>query len=112
MAMVAQDFYTLFDTFLYAPELDKVMAAQWFDENGNDKAVYTIFNNQFEPIYVGSSTDLRIRLSGHRTRSLVFEVLDEVVFVGIKYFDGDIFSFEKGYIRKIEPLLNINRYRI
>lgn len=107
--MEAKDFYTMFDDHIYAPSLDKALSREWLKDNKGKSLVYVIFDRSFTPIYVGSSEVFDKRISRHRRESEVSTVLDEVVFVGVKYAD-DIDLLEREYIHHFKPTLNKHLY--
>ncbi|MDA2110311.1 GIY-YIG nuclease family protein [Bacillus cereus] len=106
------DFVDKFDKFIEAPKFDRLFIKRWFIENENGSGVYVIFNKQFEPLYVGCSKDLKTRLPSHlhKGKRKLEGYFDEVLFIGIKYTQGDPTVLERKYIKKFEPLLNEYRY--
>lgn len=100
----------LFDDFIPAPGFQRAEIKQWFQENKSGKAVYAIFNQQFEPMYVGSTIDLKRRLPQHRYQDKIKGHFDEVLFIGIKYVEGDPLGNEKRFIRELNPKFNKYRY--
>jgi len=110
--MEAKEFYTLFDQFIFAPRFKNSDIREWFKENTKEKGVYVVFSKKFEPLYIGSSIDLKRRLPAHRHKGQrkLEGHFDDVVFIGIKYVEGDTLTVEKEYIRKLSPELNKYRY--
>lgn len=105
------NFPALFDDFIIAPSLEGSSITEGFRDSENRKGVYTVFNQHFEPLYIGSSKDLRRRLWEHRTKDKLKDHLGEVLFIGIKYIEsGDPSPAERKYIRELKPLLNRHRY--
>lgn len=112
MAIQPKDFYTMFDDHIFAPSLNKELLREWLKANKGKALVYVIFDRNLAPIYVGSSEVFDKRISRHRRSSEVSKVLDDVVFVGIKYADEheDIDVLERQYIHDFEPTLNKHLY--
>lgn len=110
--MEAKEYYTLFDQFIFTPGFNSVDIRQWFKENAKERGVYVIFNQQLEPLYIGSSIDLKRRLPAHRYKGQrkLEGYFDKVLFIGIKHVEGDLLSVEKDYIRHLEPALNQYHY--
>lgn len=109
--MKSINFPALFDDFIIAPNLDASNITEGFRGNDNRKGVYTVFNSHFEPLYIGSSKDLRRRLWEHRSKNMLKEHLSDILFIGIKYVEsGDPSPTERKYIRELKPLINKYRY--
>ncbi|MEM1506342.1 GIY-YIG nuclease family protein [Domibacillus sp. 8LH] len=105
-------FPQLFDDFITAPSFQREGIKEFFRGQSAKKGVYTIFNQQFEPMYVGSSIDLGRRLPAHlrKGQRKLEGHFDEVLFIGIKYVEGDVLSKEKWFIRELNPKFNKYRY--
>lgn len=105
------NFPALFDDFIIAPSLEASDITEGFRDSENRKGVYTVFNKHFEPLYIGSSKDIKRRLWEHRSRGKLKDNLGKVLFIGIKYIEnGDPSPAERQYIRELAPLLNEHRY--
>lgn len=109
--MKSINFPAFFDDFILAPTLKGSDITQWFKEHENGKGVYTVFNRQFEPLYTGSSKDLKRRLWEHRSKDKLKDHLEEILFIGIKYVEGDTLGTERKFIDELEPMLNGQRYK-
>jgi excinuclease UvrABC nuclease subunit len=110
--MKSINFPAFFDNFILAPTLKGSDITQWFKEHEKRNGVYTVFNKQFEPLYTGSSKDLRRRLWEHRSKDKLKDHLEEVLFIGIKYVEGNPTPKERQFIRELQPLLNVYRYQV
>lgn len=111
--MKSINFPAFFDDFILAPSFKKTDIRQWFKEHENGRGVYAVFNRQFEPLYIGSSIDLKRRLPAHRNKGQrkLEGHFDEVLFIGIKYVEGgDPSPKERQFIRELEPMLNRYTY--
>lgn len=104
-----KELFTLFDQLIYSPKLEKEYVKAGFP-NGTFRGVYALFNSENKALFVGSSVDLRNRILVHRRQPEIQEYLEEVVFIGIKHLEGDLLAHKKGYVRKLEPTLNIYHY--
>lgn len=105
------NFPALFDDFIVAPNLKSAEILKWFKEHDNGTGIYTIFNQQFQPLYVGCSVNLKRRLGQHRSQNKLEGHFDEVLFIGIKFVhEGDPTPKERQFIRELKPLLNKHRY--
>lgn len=108
--MEAKEFYTLFDQFIFSPRFKRADIRKWFKEHTEKRGVYVVFSKKFEPLYIGSSIDMPNRIPHHRYQDKLKGHFDDVVFIGIKYVEGDTLTVEKEYIRKLSPELNKYRY--
>lgn len=109
--MKSINFPIMFDDFIIAPVLEASNITEGFKNSENRKGVYTVFNRQFEPLYTGSSKDVRRRLREHRSQDKLKDHLGEVLFIGVSYVEsGDPSPKERHYIRELKPLLNKHRY--
>jgi excinuclease UvrABC nuclease subunit len=100
-----------FDDFIVAPHFDKESIQEWFHTNRNGKGVYAVYSKNFECLYVGATNNLKRRLPEHLKQDKLKGRFDDVLFIGIKYIEGDPLTNEKQFIRKLEPTLNKYRYR-
>lgn len=105
----AKELFTLFDHLIYSPKLEKEYVKAGFP-NDSFRGVYALFNSENKALFVGSSVDLRNRILVHRRQPEIQEYLEEVVFIGIKHLEGDLLAHKKGYVRNLEPTLNIYHY--
>lgn len=108
--MLATDYYTMFDDYIYMPAFNRADMRAWFKEKGTSKAVYVVFNTQLEPLYVGSSINLKHRLPQHLQQDKLTGHFDDVLFIGVRYYDNDLLSLEKNFIHYLKPKLNKMTY--
>lgn len=105
------NFPAFFDNFLLAPSFKRADIRKWFKENTNKKGVYAVFNQQFEPLYIGSSINMPKRIPDHLYQDKLKGHFDEVLFIGIKYTEtGDPLTEEMKFIRELQPKLNKYMY--
>lgn len=107
--MLAEEYMTLFDNYMYAPSADKLLKHEWMLRNKMRSGVYVMFDKELQPLYVGQTKNLMHRLAEHYHDGVLSKWADRFAFLAFKECRdrGERIALEERYIKQLRPELNV-----